>query len=175
MIASGPGNDDIDPGPGTDAAFGGLGDDSIGASVGVDELDGGRGSDTLDYRDAPRGIFIDLASGVTHGLGRGQFTRIENVIGSEHDDVIRGDDGANVLEVWGDGDDIARGRAGDDLLSGGYSDDLLYGGPGDDTLDLIFSHGSMFGGEGNDSLSGWYGGCLRRRPGQRRSLRFARG
>ncbi len=54
---------------------------------------------------------------------------IENVIGSDGDDVLTGDAKNNVLE-GGNGDDILNGGAGNDILNGGFGNDLLIGGAG---------------------------------------------
>ena len=58
---------------------------------------------------------------------------VENVTGSDFDDVLLGDDGPNVLRAR-IGVDLLDGRGDNDVLHGGSGDDLLAGGPGDDTL-----------------------------------------
>jgi large repetitive protein len=56
---------------------------------------------------------------------------VENITGTQYQDVITGDASNNIID----------GRDGDDILSGGAGDDTLYGAGGDDDLS---------GGEGND-------------------------
>ena len=59
----------------------------------------------------------------------------EDVIGSEFDDDIEGNNRNNVL-IGLDGDDLIKGRRGSDLIDGGLGHDRLYGvGPGDDDDD----------------------------------------
>lgn len=114
-----PGNDDLQGGPGDDS------------------LDGGDGEDTANYRHAASGIVVDLSKNKAFNDGDGGedvLTNMENVDGSEYDDEIIGDDGANKLY----------GRAGADLIDGGAGDDVLSGGPGND----IFSFGS---GDGDNN------------------------
>ena len=80
---------------------------------------------------------------------------IENLQGSDHDDVLAGDfrnnflsglagddllyggpDGGHDFMFGGYGDDQVYGGKGYDWLFGGHGDDLLKGGPGNDTLEL---------------------------------------
>ena len=65
---------------------------------------------------------------------------IENLMGSDHNDILAGDRRDNVIT----------GNAGNDTLYGGPGggDDLINGGPGNDKL---------FGGQGNDILTGGAG------------------
>jgi Ca2+-binding RTX toxin-like protein len=121
---------------GDDSLYGGGGNDWLRGGAGADYLDGGSGSDTLDYRDSTA-ISVDLKAGTASGghAQGDQFTGIENVFGSNRDDTIVGDAGANILD----------GRVGDDMLFGGGGADILYGGAGDDTLE---------GGAGADVIDG---------------------
>lgn len=65
-------------------------------------------------------------------------------IGSQLDDTLRGDDGADCLAGLG-GNDKLYGGNGDDTLYGGDGNDSIYGGKGDDYL---------YSGKGNDHLRG---------------------
>ena len=89
-------------------------------------IDGGTGSDTISYQQSDDGVAVNLASGRgTGGSAEGDVYRnIENVTGSEHNDVLVGDDGENILS----------GMAGDDILVGGAGADTLIGGEGNDTV-----------------------------------------
>ena len=59
------------------------------------------------------------------------LTHVENLIGSDYDDVLTGDSGDNLL-MGGLGSDALDGGAGDDRLVGGAGDDTLAGGTGSD-------------------------------------------
>ena len=59
------------------------------------------------------------------------FNNIEALTGSDFDDILRGDTGANRLD-GGTGRDRLVGRAGEDTLDGGRNADVLIGGPGRD-------------------------------------------
>jgi Ca2+-binding RTX toxin-like protein len=63
-----------------------------------------------------------------------------DVIGSNYNDTITGNDSANVLE----------GRAGDDTLTGGAGNDTLIGGAGNDTLTGGAGSDWLYGGSGAD-------------------------
>lgn len=73
--------------------------------------------------------------------------------GTTDDDILIGDDLANVINGLA-GDDLLSGFGGDDTLSGGDGNDTLSGGPGDDTLNGDQGMDNLVGGIGNDILNG---------------------
>ena len=106
---------------------GGAGADILSGGGGDDRLDGGGGVDTADYRQASIGVYASLEDGAADDDGDGgtdTFDSIENLYGSDFDDVLLGDGRDNVLE-GGAGDDILRGYEGDDTLRGGDGYDLI--------------------------------------------------
>ena len=128
-----------------DVLTGNDGANRLEGGAGADQLDGRDGSDWVSYRRSDTGVTADLAQDTFAG-GHAQgdvVSNIENVAGSEHADVLRGDDNANRLE-GGAGDDELDGAAGADTLDGGDGDDLLYGSAGADQLN---------GGAGHDVLT----------------------
>src|SRR5262249_11421871 len=89
-------------------------------------VDGQDGSDTLDYAESNRSVRVNLALGTATGVSGG-FSSIENVTGSDFgNDVLVGNDEANVLR-GGRGRDLLIGRGGADMLCGGADDDILIG------------------------------------------------
>ena len=133
------GGDDADlliGGAGDDAVDGGAGDDTIVSGDGADAMVGGDGTDTVTYAGAAAGIALSLATGGTAGEAEGDtFETIEVVVGTDFDDAIDGDEGANTLD-GGDGKDVLRGLTGDDVLVAGFDDgtgDVFDGGVGSDT------------------------------------------
>ncbi|MEM8970908.1 MAG: hypothetical protein AAGD43_02435 [Pseudomonadota bacterium] len=119
-------------GSGEDTLVGGLGDDFLDGGTGADQLQGGDGRDTADYTRATAGVEADLANGGQSGEAAGDtYNSVERLEGSFHNDILRGDDGANVLRGR-DGDDVLEGRAGNDLLRGDEGADVLDGGDGFD-------------------------------------------
>jgi len=122
---------------GEDDLKGEGGDDWMIGSPGADKLDGGEGSDWVSYWASGAGVIANLEDGTGKG-GRAEgdvFIDIENLRGSDHNDVFTGDKGTNNLNGragndelhGGDGNDILRGGAGADRLDGGGGDDRLYG------------------------------------------------
>ncbi len=109
-------------------SFGQAGNDWLEAGIsynecsGADVVDGRTGIDTVDYSAATDGMRIELNYHIalTSSPGRAQdiLTNIENVVGSAHDDYIRGDHVDNKL-AGGNGDDTLIGGAGADILDGG--------------------------------------------------------
>ncbi|MEY1557986.1 beta strand repeat-containing protein [Yoonia sp. R2331] len=157
---------------GADFLYGGNGRDILNGGEGADVLDGGGGVlDSANYQGSSAGINVDLLNNTASGgHATGDIlTNIEGLFGSEHDDVLRGDDSDNVLE-GGDGDDTISGRNGHDILTGGAGGDTIYageghdrawGGAGDDFVQLGDGNDSFFGtalgtGAGQDTV---YGGA----------------
>ena len=159
--------------------YGGDGNDSLVGGAGNDNLNGGKGNDTIDgggdnpagalfflgdradFRGSADGITVDLnKQGVAQFISADQGTdtliEIENVRGSEFNDVIAGDDDRNWLfggladnSLAGNGAaDTLEGAGGNDTLAGGEEDDELYGSDGDDLIQ---------GGGGFDYIEGWAG------------------
>ena len=115
-------------------------DDTLAGGAGDDRLDGGEGVDTADYfdPDVESGVSVNLDTGRAFGddTGYDKISNVENVVGSNQDDTLTGDDGANDIQGRGGNDDIC-GRGGNDILNGGVGDDDLWGGEGADTF--VFS------------------------------------
>jgi len=88
----------------------------------------------------------DLAAG-------DKLTSIENLIGSDHKDVLIGNGVNNQLD-GGSGGDHLYGGAGADTLNGEDGEDSLNGGAGDDTLLGGDGMDVLIGGGGSDILIG---------------------
>ena len=117
---------------------GGPGSDRIViAQQGDNDVFGGTERDTIDLRNAPQGMYVDLASGHFWSLGSPPIGSLvfetENVLGSDWPDEIYGNGRPNRLFGF-DGSDTIHGRGGNDYLDGGAGiGDLLYGDSGFDT------------------------------------------
>ena len=121
-----------------DMLTGDAGNNVINGLDGADTLSGGDGNDTVSYEDSDRRVSVDLDNSAAND-GTGIHTAsgghaqgdtltdntFENVTGSAYDDILEGDENANVL----------KGLAGDDELAGGTGSDTLEGGAGADELD----------------------------------------
>ncbi len=173
IFSGGGGNDTLVGGAGADALGGDAGDDALSGGLGADLLDGGPGADVLVggsgadtlvggagvdaayYTDATGGVAVNLETGVgTQGEAAGDtLTGIEQLYGSNHNDTLTGNAGANLL-VGLDGNDALDGGAGNDALEGGAGADTLEGGAGDDSLRGGAGADRLDGGAGNDALHG---------------------
>ncbi len=190
-VEGGPLADTLDGTPGNDIMRGLGGDDQLdglrGADLlaggpGADTLTGGLGRDTVDYTDEAAGVNANLAAhrAIT-STGRDTLASIENLTGSAFDDVLTGDDGANVL-VGGAGDDNLRGGDGIDTVdyraeSAGVKASLatgkgngasagrdrlltvedIFGSAYDDVLTGDDAANFLGGGDGKDKLTGGAG------------------
>ncbi len=131
---------------------GGAGDDTLatGGNAGgtVDLLDGGTGSDTASFAGYTAGITARL-NGANDGTANiagaaiATLRGIENLTGGAGNDILIGDDNANVLE----------GGLGDDVLDGGAGvDTLLFTGTTGVTVNLTALTAQ---GLGNDTVLGF--------------------
>lgn len=162
-LEGGPGRDDnLFGGGGNDKLFGGDGDsDDLDGGPGADQLDGGPGKlDIVLYNTRSNPVFVDLSSSTADngesGEGDRILTGVENAMGGEDSDILRGNDGDNNLI----------GRGGNDLVFGGKGKDVVLGGDGDDilggnVLNLLTSFPNADGAE--DQIAGEDGNdtCIR--------------
>src|SRR5262249_21613634 len=110
---------------------------------------GGDGTDQADYRSFPSdpvttGAWVDLSIGraINDGHDTGDvLNSIENLRGTNNDDVLTGDANDNTLN----------GRSGNDTLTGAAGDDTLIGEGGTDTFRF-----NAFG-EGDDTIDDFDG------------------
>lgn len=116
---------------GEEILLGGAGDDLMIGNTGIDFFDGGSGVDTVDFSYTTADADIDLDREEAIFLGRVTETvrNVENVIGTDGDNVITGSDADNVLN----------GAGGNDILIGGLGVDTFDGGAGSDTLDFSYT------------------------------------
>ena len=153
---------------GNDVLDGDEDDDTLEGGYGADELIGGEGKDTASYAMSMMGVTVRLHSaqamgGDAEGDKFGEMVRatyfdedgdpvnemvpdIENLTGSNNDDILAGDSRVNVLMGLGGNDKLYGGPGGgNDIMHGGPGNDMLFGGKGDDRL---------FGNDGDDMLNG---------------------
>ena len=173
------GNDYLYGRGGDDELDGGPGNDTLNGGAGADRLTGGDGADTASYTDSPAGVTVRLHNPAPRGgdaqgdtfagtvtfnyTDNGNRVEVElpdiiNLRGSDHDDILAGDQRANKLSGgWGN-DTIYGGPGGDetnkDTIDGGPGHDRLFGGPGDDTLYGSEGDDMLKGGPGADTLEG---------------------
>ncbi len=138
--------------------FGYRGDDLVDGREGNDTIEGGRGADTLQggggidavaYVHSSAAVIIDLGTGGAQGghAAGDQISDFENVIGSNHNDLLSGDALGNIL-YGSHGNDSLRGRGGADLLIGGQGEDwALY----DDATGPMIVHLTRSSGAGGDA------------------------
>lgn len=124
-----------------DRITGDAGDNVIRGGLGADIIDGGAGIDTVSYFGDGRavGVTVNLSTGAN--TDNDVLSNIENVTGSNFNDIIIGNGGANTLS-GGAGNDTLNGGAGNDILNAGGSvfntsiivDQTMTGGLGADTF-----------------------------------------
>jgi Ca2+-binding RTX toxin-like protein len=122
-FSGGNGNDFFKGAGFVDSFSGGDGNDTVVPSLN-DDLHGGAGSDTLDLSASGLGQTVDLTGGSISGATIDDT--FENVLAGSGDDVLRGNASANLLS----------GGGGDDLLDGRFGADAFAGGDGFDVADF---------------------------------------
>lgn len=170
-IHGGGSSDVLAGGPGADEVIGAARPDILLGGPGPDSIEGGRGLDTA-ATDTDGPVKADLAGGFARGEGRDRLRSIENFVGGDGNDVIRGTNGPNVL-TGGAGSDLLVGRHGDDFLLPLDGRDRVRGGAGVDILsyapikrgleldpidgdgtELLAGIEGVQGSAGNDAISG---------------------
>jgi len=147
------GNDLINGGAGNDELSGDDGNDTVIGGAGNDTLWGGSGTDTVDYSLSNGSVVVDLgsgsgqaanfASGNATNVGVDTFADFERLVGSNYNDNLFGNAGANAL-TGGGGNDFLNGRAGNDTILGGAGSDFVAAG----------ASAGLQDGQGNDFLDG---------------------
>ena len=195
LLSGGLGNDQLYGGSDNDILIAGLGNDFYDGEVGIDYVD----YQYLDVESYGVSIYFNLSTAKIDAAGANEnfelinasetlietdlLVSIENIIGSNNadyvkgnwdgnliygrggDDTIDGGDNTDYLEgqagndelIGGQGNDTLKGGSGDDHLSGGTDDDHLTGGSGDDHLSGGTDDDHLTGGSGDDYLSGGTG------------------
>ena len=167
------GNDALIGASGNDTLTGGAGDDVLVGGGGTDIIDGGDGIDTNSFEGIGSGVTATLAADGTgtadYGMVNETFTGIENLTGTDNNDVLTATGAAANTIFGGAGDDIIAGGGGTDILDGGEGNDTnsFVGIGGDVTASLVdgtASYGmvnetftnfeNLTGSVGDDNLTG---------------------
>ncbi|MEC3862104.1 hypothetical protein VK792_12490 [Mesobacterium sp. TK19101] len=155
ILRAGGAGDNLQGGWGLDTIYGGDGLDTINGDQNndlivhsdgqmIDILNGGTGTDTLDASaETTFGLKLDLTAQTWTGQGGSRLiVNIEEVRGTQSNDLLVGNTYGSTL----------RGNAGDDELYAGGAGDLLEGGDGDDTLYGSALDDTIYGGANNDLI-----------------------
>ncbi|MEO0328950.1 MAG: calcium-binding protein, partial [Pseudomonadota bacterium] len=132
-----------------DQLFGNNSSNVLEGGAGADLINGRLGTDTASYEGSSAGVNVDLGTGIHFGgdAGGDTLTSIENLQGSDFDDVLTGDSGNNTLS-GGLGNDVLRGNAGADFLDGGAGTDTVdYAGSS--AVDINLTANTASGGDAN--------------------------
>lgn len=135
-------------GAGDDTLIGGAGADLLIGGLGADTLNGGLGIDTASYAASTSGVTVDLTDSANNAGGTAAgdvLSNVENIIGSDYNDSLKGGLAADQLD----------GGLGDDTLIGGAGRDTLLGGAGNDTFLFagnLTALDKVDGGDDDDTL-----------------------
>ncbi|MBV5329227.1 MAG: calcium-binding protein, partial [Chlorobium sp.] len=173
-VFAGAGHDILHGETGDDNLYGGIGNDLLDGGAGADAMDGGQGVDTATYINSAAGVAALLDSAGT-GLSNTNeaagdtYVNVENLTGSNYDDILVGDANTNIL-TGGLGNDTLTGRGNGDTLDGGdgfdtagyaYATNAITvsltsntGTLGEADGDILISIENLIGGSGNDTFTG---------------------
>jgi Ca2+-binding RTX toxin-like protein len=148
-VISGLASDDfLDGGTGDDTLSGGDGDDILTGGPGADALDGGNGDDTASYSGSSTAVTVDLGAGTgSSGDAAGDtLANVENLVGSNGDDVLTGDANNNIIE----------GGAGADNMDGGGGRDTISYKSSPAAVDVDITTDTVSGGDATgDTITGF--------------------
>jgi Ca2+-binding RTX toxin-like protein len=182
-LDGGTGNDLLIGAAGEDILIGGMGHDALDGGAGSDTLDGGAGDDIylldasdvlIERRDSGIDAVVVTFENYTLGGNVEALFLADGIVaggGNILDNLVVGNQLANVLDgrggnddiLAGAGDDIAGGQGGNDaiwgeggndMLSGGMGDDFLCGGAGADFLKGDAGNDRIYGNAENDTVNG---------------------
>lgn len=116
---------------GNDILNGGAGNDTLVGGAGADTMIGGSGVNTASYATSTAGVAVNMLSIASNtGDAKGDtFSGIQNLLGTNYNDILYGDGGSNILN----------GANGNDTLIGGAGADRLIGGGGSNTTSYATS------------------------------------
>ncbi len=126
---------------GSDTITGGSGNDVIEIGRGNNTIDGGGGFNVLSFADSATGVTANLATGTATDAGTDTIKNIQEVIGSNYNNILTAGPGGSIL-IAGAGHDTLTGGAGNDTLVAGAGGDSMQGGGGDNTF--IYSAGDEY-------------------------------
>ena len=109
-------------------------------------------TDTTDQRVDLRPEGISDVYGLVGNLIIARDTLMENFVAGSGNDIVIGNEAANLLEGRG-GDDELLGIGSNDTLEGGAGNDILEGGAGNDILEGGAGADRLNGGIGEDTVS----------------------
>ncbi len=141
---------------GVNVLDGGAGDDVLEGGAGADVLIGGAGRDTASYAGSVGAVQINLALGTGSGADAAgdTYSSIENVIGSDFDDVLTASNTGGVLD-GGAGNDYFYAGLGADQIMGGAGEDRVYYNASTAAVNVNLSTGVGSGGSAQgDTYSG---------------------
>jgi Ca2+-binding RTX toxin-like protein len=153
LLIGGEGRDEIFGEGGDDELFGMGGNDGMvgdgSEDQGSDLIDGGEGEDLIGFSRGP--VRVDLAAGGPQDTGQGKdrIVSVEDVNGTQEDDVLLGNEAANRI-VGFDGDDTIDGRGGKDSLDGQAGDDTLSYADAPAAVQVDLGESKATGGFGED-------------------------
>jgi Ca2+-binding RTX toxin-like protein len=133
QLFGGSGDDTLVGGAGDQQLYGGSGNDTVVAGRGNQYLDGGSGIDTLDFsrlggrveieQGARTANVYDTGSGVL--LNANTILSFDHIIGSDHNDVFKGQMQRGTSFDGGVGDDLFLSKNGGDTMTGGDGADTF--------------------------------------------------
>jgi Ca2+-binding RTX toxin-like protein len=193
IITGGAGNDTIKGLGGNDKIYGELGNDFLMGETGDDLIDGGANIDTVSYENSPKGVVVNIdetqsfnntakdstdlepsftinGGSASDGFGNTDSLKsLENIIGSELEDILIGNNTDNQIKGLA-GDDLLIGNAGNDTLEGGEDIDTVsyrrdptrvivnleqnFAQDGFGNTDAIFNIENVIGSAFNDEITG---------------------
>lgn len=172
------GNDTVNGLEGNDEIYGGAGSDSIYAGTGDDTVYGGSENDQfydlggdddyydgesntgagdwVNYKNSLFAVVANLTTGTADddedGITDDILVNIENLGGSDYNDILYGNNSNNRFESY-QGDDLIYAYGGNDIITTHEGNDTVYGGSGNDNFIAGAGLNTLYGESGNDNFN----------------------
>lgn len=133
VLGGGSGDDMLIGGTGNQQLYGGSGSDTVLAGLGNQYLDGGSGFDTLDFSKTGGNVEIEQGARIANVydtdsgnlLNTHTILSFEKIVGSDHNDVFKGQMWKATTFDGGAGDDLFISKSGGDIMTGGDGSDTF--------------------------------------------------
>jgi len=140
---------------GTNYFFGGDGTDNLVGGPGTDIMDGGPGEDMISYQLSPAGVTVSMLDpSINTGEAKGDsYVNMENLTGSEHDDILYGNNQPGTQLIGLGGNDELHGGTAFTTFIPGPGADKIFGGPGGGLIDYEIATSGLTASLANPAIN----------------------
>jgi len=149
------GNDSMFGWGGTNYMFGGDGNDNLVGGFGTEIMDGGPGEDMISYQLSSSGVTVSMVDpSINTGDAKGDtYVNMENLTGSEHDDILYGDGQPGQQLIGLGGNDELHSGGGFTTFIGGSGADKMFASAAGGLIDYEIATSGLIASLANPSIN----------------------